>query len=172
MSKVIFIDVDGPLLPLRALLLPGQARGLVPVPPAGHRPCEQFDPVAVSMLDRLCRRGPAKLVISSSWQAAAIPPLRLAGFDLVAHLHADPLTGDWDGVPRGHCIAGWLSRHPEVTHYVAFDDDESIAGLSGAVLCTYENGLLVQHYYKAAALLEICRQSLFDLPIIATEPKE
>ncbi len=57
--KVIFIDIDGPLIPGRAYMLPKKHN---------HGPwVMDFDPVAVSLLNELAKTRGWRFVIHSSW---------------------------------------------------------------------------------------------------------
>jgi hypothetical protein len=114
--KIIFLDIDGPLIPGRAYTLPNQTKPLVMT----------FDPVAVGLLNNFAEKRGWKFVIHSSW-------LRFHGEkETVKHcvdqglkqelFHEDThCLGDisW----RYSRVAEWLFRHPEVTHYMILDDE-------------------------------------------------
>ncbi|PWC97726.1 HAD domain-containing protein [Azospirillum sp. TSO5] len=146
--KVIFLDIDGPMIPGRAYYLPENHGTLV----------TRFDPVAVAMVLRLLHLAPAKLVISSTWRKHGRERLA-AGLACngicPAHLHDDWSTGPHFDGPSGRTreIRSWLKRHPEVTHYVAIDDED--VALNGAVRCSMEDGLMKEHFKRAGQLLEI-----------------
>jgi hypothetical protein len=149
---VIFLDIDGVLLPARAYVMRTQARRLPP-----------FDPIGVSMVTRLCEETGAKLVISSTWRkrrprAEMCVVLLENGFEAPgALMHEDWATPVLDSQPRGQQIAAWLRNHPTVETYVALDDDPSIAGLSGAVLCPSDDGIGLEQYNRARELLGLQR---------------
>jgi len=151
--KIVFLDVDGPMIPHRAYMLPYNHGGRVSL----------FDPIAVNMVKRLLALAPAKLVISSTWRGM--------GRDNIMHLlgmngfRADCLHDDWattprnTSLPREEEIRQWLDRHPETTHYAALDD-EDLGDLPGAVVCTFEDGLQMEHYKLAGRLLDIDEKTL------------
>lgn len=83
LMKIIFLDIDGPLLSHRAKFLPQNAAewckvNVPPLPEAFDRPVgpikdgadrvRHFDPVATELLRRLVTGHSARIVISSSWQ--------------------------------------------------------------------------------------------------------
>lgn len=114
--KVLFLDIDGVILPGRAYLLPNQTKPIVRV----------FDPCAVSILNTLCEEADLKIVVHSSWlRYPDIYNSDLVGY-LVSqgvekkHFHDDPLCEplSW----RYDRIRLWLSRHPEVKDFVIIDD--------------------------------------------------
>lgn len=143
---VIFLDIDGPMIPGRAYALRTQTRRPPP-----------FDPIAVGMVRQLCAEGAAQIVISSTWRKrrtrdGMMDILRQNGLGDVP-LHDDWGTPVLESQPRGQQIAAWLRNHPTVDHYVALDDDPSIRTLPGAVLCSPDDGLLMEHYNRARELL-------------------
>lgn len=115
-ERILFLDIDGPLIPGRAALLPNQTA------PYWHI----FDPVAVSLINDACRHQGRKIVVHSSW----VKHTDLYEFDLLEHLigqgldaslfHEDPICKPiaW----RYDRIKEWLSRH-EIDDYVILDDE-------------------------------------------------
>lgn len=89
----------------------------------------EFCPIAMSNMEELCRRVPdLKIVISSTWRMGeTIEGLQniLAPIPLVASkiIGMTPIHRDNF---RGKEIETWLSKHPEVTHYVIVDDDRDM----------------------------------------------
>jgi len=114
-DKIIFLDIDGPMIPYRALFLPGQTT-----------PMELFDPVAVSLLNNLCSSFGWKIVVHSSW-------IWMLGGDYTInhcvkqgikpeHFHTESYCKqdiNW----RYDRVAEWLNRHPEVIDYAIVDDE-------------------------------------------------
>jgi hypothetical protein len=148
MSKVIFVDVDGPMIPVRAYWLPGQTK-----------PASVFDPVAVSLLNKLIEDSGAQIVISSTWRMRGrkivVALLKRNNID-PAHLHEDwetPLT--WGG-ERAREISLWLEDHPEVTHYVAIEDEEMhVESIPSAVKADAYEGLSYRNYLEARMFLHV-----------------
>lgn len=114
-QKILFLDIDGPMIPYRCLVMPGQT----PV-------WSVFDPVAVSLVNHLCEEHGWKIVLHSSW-------VRIEGGEkthqhcvnqgiLRDHFHEDAWCKEYIGY-RYSRVAEWLSRHPEVSTYVMVDDE-------------------------------------------------
>lgn len=148
MSKVIFLDVDGPMIPVRAYFLPNQTK-----------PASVFDPCAASMLNKLIIESGAKIVISSTWgmfgKQRCVELLRDNGID-PSHLHKDWITPRKMSSARFHEIKWWLADHPEVTHYVAIDDENlNMEFVPNAVLCDGQEGFSFRNYLECKLYLDI-----------------
>lgn len=149
-KKIIFLDFDGPMLPTRSYFLPKNYKTHAKV----------FDPIAVAMINRLLDVSNAAIVVSSAWA-------KFEGYDAVVKTLGDNgistsrLHDDWT-IPRGADSCGntremeiklWLAAHSEVTHYVAIDDIPM--NLPGMVYVSLNDGMLYDHAFKAAALLDV-----------------
>lgn len=126
--KVIFLDIDGVLNTVASSIYTNK-----------HYPDVHFhwlDPMKMMYLNDIIKDVPGvQFVISSTWRkgdpeeskAHILEMFKIAGFE--GELHEDWKTtviwGEIDGrrAIRGDEIHEWLSRHPEVTHYVCIDDD-------------------------------------------------
>lgn len=143
-NKVIFLDIDGPMIPTRAYFLPHQTK-IVSV----------FDPVAVSLLLRVLNQSEAKLVISSTWglkgREIVVDLLSQNGI-MEEYLHPDWVTPRKFSSDRPTEILWWLDKHPEVTHHVILDDAQ--INLPNMVRVSLEDGLMFRHYQKMLLLLE------------------
>jgi hypothetical protein len=155
--KVIFLDIDGPMIPYRAMFLPGQTKVMT-----------VFDPVAVSLLNALCDQNGYKIVLHSSW-------IRIMGGQFTKehcitqgikaeHFHSDAFCNE-DINWRYTRVAEWLSRHPEVEKYVMLDDDPYQDDLHGAwphpegmslrlILVNYYAGMLFHEFNEVQAKLK------------------
>lgn len=155
--KIIFLDIDGPMIPYRCLLLPGQTPVMT-----------LFDPVAVSLLNDLCEKNHFKIVLHTSW-------VRIMGGKpthehcikqgiKAEHFHEDAWT-DENIIWRYTRVAEWLERHPEITEYCMVDDDPYQAdvysdhphpeGMSlRMVLVNYYVGFMFQTYIDIMAILK------------------
>lgn len=152
-NKVIFLDFDGPMIPIRAYWLPTQTKPFV----------STFDPVAVSLINKLILDSGAKVVISSTW--------RTKGFDAVvelltrngvgpSNLHEDWATPAKLTSQRIHEIKWWLDDHPETTHYVAIDDETlDIDFVPNAVQADTYEGFSLRNYLEARAFLDAYSES-------------
>lgn len=114
-QKVIFLDIDGPMIPYRCLFLPDQ-------PPV----MELFDPVAVSLLNRACQDYGWQIVIHSSWVKI------MGGEKTLEHCISQGLEPRFfhkDAYVDEHLawrytrVAKWLQDHPEITKYCILDDE-------------------------------------------------
>ncbi len=119
----------------------------------GKRP---FDPMAITMINRVIKRSKAKVVISSAW--SPIGKERIHGIlkeqGLVFKFHADWSSFHREG-NRRETIERWLARHPEVKKYAAIDDNPVIAPMEGAVLVDFEDGFLLRDYRRACDVLDV-----------------
>lgn len=120
MSKILFLDIDGVVLPGRAYMLPNQTNNpYVTV----------FDQCAVSMVNKACLKQKRKIVLHSSWvkhweQDHIFKHLTEQGIS-PHHLHHDWFTNP-DLHWRYDRVDEWLNRHPEVTDYVILDDEPEV----------------------------------------------
>lgn len=110
-THVCFLDIDGPMIPLRARFLSGTT--------------DTFDPVATSLLLKLCERATAKIVMISSRCSSGfescVSLLERNGVPR-SLLHDDWTTQRHMSSTRVDDTQRWLTDHPEVTHHVVIDD--------------------------------------------------
>lgn len=120
--KILFLDIDGVVLPNRAAYLSNQTRDPF---------WTVFDPSAVGMLNEACSRNNWKIVLHSSWIRTAHLD-KFHGGDVVGHcinqginannFYHEPYC-DRDIRYRYDRITEYLARHPEIAQYVIVDDD-------------------------------------------------
>jgi len=118
-TRVLFLDFDGPMVPMNASWSSRDCIGEEYTP---------FDPAAVEAVLRVLTEAHTKLVISSSWRNIGYE--RMA--DLLereginkSHLHDDwsiDFSYDVGMGERARFIQAWLDRHPEIDHYGIVDD--------------------------------------------------
>lgn len=104
--KVIFLDIDGVILPLGA---------------------EQFDSAAVEWINALAHQAGAEIVISSSWRRHIGPAETID--TLVAVGLAKPLCCLPESHPfsnKAEDVAAWLNGHAEIEAWVLIDDDPAV----------------------------------------------
>lgn len=113
--RIIFLDIDGPMIPVRSYYLPNQTT-----------PATVFDPIATAMINALIDETGAKIVISSTHRLKG----RQHVFDMLTAngISLNHVHHDWSTMrrmtSRSDEIVDWLNRHAgEVTHYVAVDDE-------------------------------------------------
>lgn len=175
-SKIIFLDIDGPLLSHRAKQharnQPDHVLKRVPplpepidrasmIAPRGAELIRYFDELAVQLLLKLLQGHDAKVVVSSSWQKAGLTNIKFIleenGISST-YLHAD-WRAESPGVDatRAEAINTWLNeaarRGENVNAYAALDDDPSITTLSGGVMVPYADGLRWCDFCSASAAL-------------------
>lgn len=154
-DSVLFLDVDGPLIPHRCYLLPENHGCLV----------SRFDPVMVAVINRVLRVSDTKLVISSTWRNGG----RIQFESLMVRNNLPPraLHTDWatklGSEKRSVEIKEWLARHPEVEHYAAIDDELDVGDLPGGIVCSFENGMMRSHITRMVDLLDINHQRFYTL---------
>ena len=142
-DKIIFLDIDGPMIPLRAYFLPNQTKPIVSV----------FDPCAVSLLNKLIDDSKAKLVISSTWATQGMDRIREVlsdnGIDPTL-LHNDWVTPRKLSSWRMNEISWWLRDHPEVVDYVAIEDEDlDVEFVPKAVKCDPYEGFSWRNFLEA-----------------------
>lgn len=139
--KILFLDIDGPMLPLRAYA----------IRPAGSLRLHVFDPLAVALVNGLLTESGAKLVISSTWRLHGREKFEREMADnglRPADLHDDWRTPQFDH--REDEIQDWLARHPTDAFAVLDDEDVKIDNL---VRVTFEDGIQWAHFTALCRLL-------------------
>jgi len=150
-EKVIFLDIDGVLNSHRGNLFAD----------------EFIERAAVKAIDQLCQMTGAKIVVSSTWRLGRhnncmhfAEMMRVMGFTGRIYYHEEnwrtkSITEKGKRTLRGDEIKEWLSRHPEVTHYVIIDDDTDMLDeqLDNFVHVDYMEGFGARNYYRAAKIL-------------------
>lgn len=137
---VIFLDIDGVMLPARAYALPENFRRQQLIGTPGYTgdlidclPVD-FDPIAVALVNRMAELSGARIVLHSDWRRHYEKDVLRGhvirqGLD-EAHLHADW----WIGAPfaqrKQETLVGWLRSHDLLAGldegdggFVVIDDD-------------------------------------------------
>lgn len=151
MNKILFLDIDGPMIPGRAYLLPNQPFIV-----------QLFDPVAVSLVNHLCEERDWKIVLHSTW-------IKLYGGQhtkdhcisqgiKAEHFHEDSFCDEAENW-RYTRVAKWLKDHPECNQYAIIDDIPYSVDVEShyphpkdleehLLVVDFEDGLLLKHYRK------------------------
>jgi hypothetical protein len=114
--KVLFLDIDGVLNSARTLV----ARGGYPMELTGHH-LDMFDTIAVGLVRSLCEKANVSVVVSSAWRITHHVDAIGRALDLPTIDRTPSLSKT-----RGHEIADWLAKHPQVTRYAIVDDDSDM----------------------------------------------
>lgn len=158
-KRVLFLDIDGPMIPYRAAFLPGQTAVMT-----------KFDPIAVAMINKLCEKRPdLKIVLHSSWVyinggEETLNHCVQQGINLEYFYEPEPYVKE-DIHWRYNRIAEWLERHPEITGYVVVDDTPYEADFAGEykhpqelnsriVIIDYNDGITINKYEDIMEVLE------------------
>lgn len=146
MSNIIFMDVDGPLIPLRMYYdgsrkFDYQAGSFV------------YDPVAVGMLHSLCNKFNAQVVFNSAHcenpHEIMRHQARFNGFHTI--LHDDCKTKFCTAIhDRYQAIVDWIDRNGPISQWIVVDDMP--VHLPRQVLVNYSLGITIDDYYKACQL--------------------
>ena len=145
--KVLFLDIDGPMIPSRAAIL------------SLSNLWNKFDPVAVAHLNEIISKG-VRIVISSSWRHMGLSMittvLSLNGISPRC-LHTDWRTISLTGVDdidkenfkeikrREDTILDWLKRNKNIDRWVAVDDMDLDLPEANFVRVSCADGILTNH---------------------------
>lgn len=119
---------------------------------------EYLDPVATSMVKRICDETMSKIVVSSTWRnfhtrngLSGILGASCPG--LGNYLHEDHATDDLGDI-RGDEIGRWLDAHPNVTKYVILDDSSDMGNhMSHLVRTSAYDGISLEDARNAIKIL-------------------
>jgi hypothetical protein len=152
--KVIFLDFDGPIIPIMSHKAPRvSGKGA------------QAWPSCVAALNRVTEATGAVIVVSSTWRADGLTRTRerLKNWSVTAdcialtpYLDRKTESGLWAAVPRGLEIQKWLDEYERdvVEAFVIIDDDKDMEHLLPRLIHTpFEIGLTEQDADTAVAML-------------------
>ena len=149
--KVIFLDFDGPIIPLMSHTHRRSAR-------------EKAWPPCVPALNRITETTGSKIVVSSSWRRQGdigliwlrrlLRDWGVTGKVIGVTPEMSTMTGTlWKSRERGHEIQAWLNENP-VERFLIFDDDEDMVHLDPYLIRTpFETGITENHADKAIQML-------------------
>lgn len=148
MSRILFLDFDGVMIPTRAYWLEGQTR-----------PVTKFDPCAVSLLNKVCEENDLKIVLVTSWRRTVLGQIPE---DLKKHcinngikeefIHEDYQCPWKFTSSKYNDVNFWLENHPEVKDYIIVDDDlDDEYGHKGKIIVpVFDEGLNYDIYLKVS----------------------
>lgn len=150
-NRVLFLDIDGPMIPLRSYDMPGQTRPVV----------TKFDSSAVGMVNRACFKTGRQIVLHTSWIRTNFWKPGIDGpgdvhdhcieQGIKAELFHEDAYCNRDISWRYDRVDEWLSRHPEVDDYVILDDvacDPLWNKKRHLLLIDESDGILMKDYHK------------------------
>jgi hypothetical protein len=163
MTKIVFLDFDGVLLPDPDARTQAE-RGLTQ---SNYLTKVLFNPTCVANLNSLLHATHAEIVLSTSWASGhslselsncllrnGIDPTAIFEYD-------DPGEGNWmtpraTTFNRGEEIQHWLEQHPEISTWVALDDNPSILYLKTNYVRTHPSrGFDKSSLNKAQTILSV-----------------
>ena len=191
-KQVIFIDIDGPLLPDKQwfskdnldVLKEAEDNLLKITSNFNLKKQIRYDPIAVWMVNMLFKYSNAEAVISSTWiRHTSLDELKeifeLNGLNI--KFHKDPITPKKFSSYRVHEIAWWLDDHPEVTDFIILDDDYSLEPnklservgvnddrtpfahlIPGIVLINSSYGMIEKDFKKACSIFGIDYKKMLE----------
>jgi hypothetical protein len=136
-KSVLFLDVDGPLIPGRARRLHQRGSGSL----------NTWDPCAVAVIAALLQETNSRIVVSSQGRILGMRRFKeqMEQNGMPWLLHEDWAISTDKKMVRSEQIREWLSRHPEVTAYAVLDDENMPEFGSRMIKVTYNDGFLYEH---------------------------
>jgi hypothetical protein len=153
--KVIFLDFDGPIIPIMSHEHKREMR-------------EKAWPPCVEQLNRITDTTGAKIVVSSSWRWGGEEDVKeklklwgvtgeVIGITPILETAWKPESKLWIATPRGCEIGAWFGDK-EIESFVILDDDDDMVHLKKFLVQTpFETGLTQELADEAIAILE-CRR--------------
>lgn len=181
-KTIMFLDIDGPLLSARMHYVQQNVK-IMNVDGWFRNPSMvdriQFDPVAVSIINKIRFLTDANFVLSTGWTEVHSPDVMFDvfkhnGIDLQAHAHPGCFDIKFtDGKNRALDIREWLTKHPEVDNYVVIDDfygeteknkkyAESLLGRGHIVAPSLLEGISFQQMFEIAEAVGITDYTLLN----------
>lgn len=145
--KILFLDIDGVINSTRTAVASGIGY------PHDLESMHLFDPVALSLIRKLCRQGDISVVLSSTWRMH-FP------YHEVANALDLPIIGatDTQGRLRGEEIQRWLDANKDLVEcYAIVDDDSDMLKSQFPRFCHTDSneGLMWKDYLKLCSLFGI-----------------
>jgi len=160
-KTVIFVDIDGPLLPGKLHLLHQNrltGKDNIPV----------FDQFSVIAFNLWAEYSEAEIVFSTNWainytSAELKHIMRMNG--LAFNYHSDCITPKKPTSDRAQEIMLWLEYHPEVENFIAVDDDSTCEYIARALVDKDVTGKWIEVDYRNGISYENFRDGLEALYI-------
>lgn len=139
MNNIIFVDIDGPLLPGKMAILSSNRRVIKKLQDRQYDSVPQFDPAAVNMFNLWAKYGQAKVVFITTWALQGQDSvdyvkhiMKFNGLDFDYHTH--------DIVPRGmtirkeECLSMWIEEYAQEGDNLLIVDDAVSSGACKSLL--------------------------------------
>lgn len=173
MTTILFLDIDGVLLPGRMLSSDWNRRAMNLENPAapwaqwlsrrGRACATELCPQVVAGLNTLLTAVDARMVLISTWrEAIGCQETRwILSTQGVADQWHDDFAAPWTG-SKGDDILAWLRAHPEVEQWAVLDDEmvwapwgeENKTLTARHVRPDFHDGVTVAHWAKLMRLLQ------------------
>jgi hypothetical protein len=147
MKKIIFQDIDGPLIPFRMYY-------------TGDRPFDPqqqsfiWDPVAVDMLNRLCEKFDAQIVFNTAHgENPREVLLHQAAYNRLKYIHPEVKTKYPFTANRYQAITEFLEIYPSIQKFDWIVIDDMQVCLSRQIKVDWEVGMTLENYKKSCLLL-------------------
>lgn len=145
-TRVIFQDVDGPLIPGR-MYYRKEARYDT------EKACFLYDPVAVDMLRTLCEKYGARIVFNTAHNEEKHEAMRykarINGFEDLLHEDCRTEFCVTNESRLGSCYQ-WIEKHPEVTEWIVIDDEK--LNDPHQVHINFSVGMTIDNFFMAEQL--------------------
>ena len=149
MTNIIFLDIDGPLLPAKAYFHPKNKK----------TPWSFWDPFAIAMIEELRGDIDGRYVISSTWAIKGYERMKEIldeqGIS-TEFLHEDWATPRKMSSSRATEIEWWLDNHPEINKWIAIDDgvwnssfEDEILQNGRVIEVDFDEGFSMKNYREA-----------------------
>jgi len=144
MQKILFLDVDGPLIPSGMYVINKMC--------SFERTCS---PIAVAIVNKLCKNAEASIVLNSTHNIdgeKAKEELIREGL-VASYFHESWKTAypnKFSGGSRMECIEEWIEDHGEAD-WIAFDDSH-FTDDERLILIDFDVGITLRHYNMAGEI--------------------
>lgn len=134
-DRVLFLDIDGVILPTRMWAAP-QNIGFLDVHPDIRAPQLTFDPGAIGLLMQIARLSGARFVLHSNWRRGWVGrESELQDLLVRSGLERERWHGRWaapafESMDKGEEISAWLGTHGDGLRECLIVDDEPIETLT------------------------------------------
>ena len=143
--KIIFLDIDGPMIPLRMYYLGARIFDY-------DKGSFVYDPVAVGMINKLCEENNAKVVFNSAQGENPIEVMRHQGIvNGLKYLHEDCKTDFPKIENRYAAIIEWFKKNGDVKNWIVIDD--TIVYKPKQIIIDYDIGITMDNFIKANEML-------------------